>query len=586
MSQAGSASQAASGYPPDMIRPERIANIPMLSADLKVKYSEGLTKLWNALEANAPGSETHTKATARIKEVSREIMRHITNWKANQTQNQQQRPQSQAQGQQLPNQQQQQQQPAQQPIQAQQPQQQQAQPTPQQQQPVPQQQIPNQQQQQQQHHPQQPQQIPPQQQQQQQAPQGQGTFPLGQQAKTFLNGFKVFPPMSIVPNTPDYENYKRRIMGNLTRLVTMQESSVSRFQQTHEKISQLEAAGQTATPELVAARDSARMGVQDARTKVDAVRNENEKNRMAWAEKSKPPQQQNNSQTPMPQQPAASPYNQSAQANNNPNQAMSPAVPNPYQQQQQQSNVPMHSQQQPIARPPNQQQPYQSPAAPGQGQPQPLTHAAAINQAQRTYSEQQQGQGTPTAQPGGQAFNHAQNTALNVGNPKFPIPKNLPTTGPHNPVAMGPARPTFGGPSNGAPGMMGQPAVQKTPHFILEGEGDRVLSKKKLDELVRQVTGGGEGDGLTPDVEESVLTLADDFVDSVITAACRLAKIRPNSTLDIRDIQIILERNYNIRVPGYSLDEVRTVRKFQPASGWTQKMNAVQAAKVMGKNDA
>ncbi|KAI5248879.1 hypothetical protein E4T43_01085 [Aureobasidium subglaciale] len=594
MSQAGGASQAASGYPPDMIRPERIANIPMLSADLKVKYSEGLTKLWNALEANAPGSETHTKATTRIKDVSREIMRHITTWKANQTQNQQnqqQRPQSQAQVQQLPNQQQQQQ-PAQQPIQAQQPQQQQAQPTPQQQQPVPQQQIPNQQQlQQQQHHPQQPQQIPPKQQ-QQQVPQGQGTFPLGQQAKTFLNGFKVFPPMSIVPNTPEYENYKRLIMGNLTRLVTMQESSVSRFQQTHEKISQLEAAGQTATPELVAARDSARMGVQDARTKVDAVRNENEKNRMAWAEKSKPPQQQqNNSQTPMPQQQVASPYNQTAQANNNPNQAMSPAVPNPYQQQQQQqqqqqSNVPMHPQQQPIARPPNQQQPYQSPAAQGQGQPQPLTHAAAINQAQRSYSEQQQGQGTPTSQPGGQAFNHTQNTALNVGNPKFPIPKNLPTTGPHNPVAMGPARPTFGGPSNGAPGMMGQPAVQKTPHFILEGEGDRVLSKKKLDELVRQVTGGGEGDGLTPDVEESVLTLADDFVDSVITAACRLAKIRPNSTLDIRDIQIILERNYNIRVPGYSLDEVRTVRKFQPAPGWTQKMNAVQAAKVMGKNDA
>ncbi|KAH0250651.1 hypothetical protein KCV00_g334, partial [Aureobasidium melanogenum] len=335
---------------------------------------------------------------------------------------------------------------------------------------------------------------------------------------------------------------------------------------------------------LVSARDAARMGVQDAKSKIDTVRNENEKNRLAWADKSKPPQQ-NNSQTPMPQQQVASPYNQSAQANN-PASAMSPAVP--YQQQ---SNVPMHPQQQqqpqqPIARPPNQQQPYQSPAP--SGQPQALSHADAINQAQRTYSAQQVqgGGGTPTSQPGGQAFNHTQQTALNVGNPKFPIPKNLPTTGTHNPVPLGPARPTFGGPSNGAPGMMGQPAVQKTPHFILEGEGDRVLSKKKLDELVRQVTGGGEGDGLTPDVEESVLTLADDFVDSVITAACRLAKIRPNTTLDIRDIQIILERNYNIRVPGYSLDEVRTVRKFQPAPGWTQKMNAVQAAKVMGKNDA
>lgn len=76
--------------------------------------------------------------------------------------------------------------------------------------------------------------------------------------------------------------------------------------------------------------------------------------------------------------------------------------------------------------------------------------------------------------------------------------------------------------------------------------------------------------------------LADEFVDDVVTSACRLAKLRDSSTLDIRDLQLILERNYNIRIPGYASDEVRTVRKFHPAPGWTQKMNAVQAAKVMG----
>jgi transcription initiation factor TFIID subunit 12 len=80
--------------------------------------------------------------------------------------------------------------------------------------------------------------------------------------------------------------------------------------------------------------------------------------------------------------------------------------------------------------------------------------------------------------------------------------------------------------------------------------------------------------------------MADEFVDNVITAACRVAKLRSSATLDVRDLQLIVERNYNIRVPGYASDEVRTVRKFQPAPGWTQKMNAVQAAKVMsGKGD-
>lgn len=74
--------------------------------------------------------------------------------------------------------------------------------------------------------------------------------------------------------------------------------------------------------------------------------------------------------------------------------------------------------------------------------------------------------------------------------------------------------------------------------------------------------------------------MADDFVDEVITAACRLAKLRPSSTLEIRDIQLVLERNYNIRIPGFSSDDLRTVKKPNPTSGWTQKMSAVQAAKV------
>lgn len=79
-----------------------------------------------------------------------------------------------------------------------------------------------------------------------------------------------------------------------------------------------------------------------------------------------------------------------------------------------------------------------------------------------------------------------------------------------------------------------------------------------------------------------MLSLADEFVDNVITHACKLSKLRESPNLEIRDLQVILERNYNIRIPGYASDEVRTVRKLVPAPGWTQKMNAVQAAKVMG----
>lgn len=53
---------------------------------------------------------------------------------------------------------------------------------------------------------------------------------------------------------------------------------------------------------------------------------------------------------------------------------------------------------------------------------------------------------------------------------------------------------------------MNQPVIAKMPIPQFDTEGDHVLSKKKLDELVRQVCGGGspgaDGNYLTPDVEE------------------------------------------------------------------------------------
>ena len=253
--------------------------------------------------------------------------------------------------------------------------------------------------------------------------------------------------------------------------------------------------------------------------------------------------------------------------------------------------------------PPSQQQHHHSPQPtsaqiPTSQGPHPLSHKAAMAQAARSYSQPNVNQATPQANP------HAHpSMPLPVTNTtKWPTPKNLNIT-PLAPVSMGPSRPTLsGGPSTGAMGPSGQPAIQKHPGYVLEGEGERVLSKKKLEELVRQVTGGVDGEGyeaLDPDVEEvndyqsrsllpllimfkTLLDVADEFVDNVIAAACKLAKLRQTATLELRDIQLILERNYNIRVPGYASDELRTVKKIQPTQAWSQKISAINAAKLTG----
>ena len=159
------------------------------------------------------------------------------------------------------------------------------------------------------------------------------------------------------------------------------------------------------------------------------------------------------------------------------------------------------------SRPPEQQHnsphvpPSHSPAMPSNTQePVPLSHQAAMEQA-RSYSHPNIPQPSVHGHP---AHERNQRDPQN-NHSKMPIPKDL-NLQPTQPVPMGPSRPTL---TNGpvAMGPMGQPAIQRHPGYVLEGEGERVLSKKKLEELVRQVTGGTggegeEGEGLTAEVEE------------------------------------------------------------------------------------
>ncbi|KAF6241095.1 hypothetical protein HO173_000889 [Letharia columbiana] len=277
-------------------------------------------------------------------------------------------------------------------------------------------------------------------------------------------------------------------------------------------------------------------------------------------------------------QPSRPPVNQLPIARPQPNQMPNPIAHPPL-------NINTNS------RPPEKQDnsphaaPPHSSAMPSNAQePVPLSHQAAMEQA-RSYSHPNIQQSTPVATHGHPTHDQRNQRDPQNNHAKMPIPKDL-NLQPTQPVSMGPSRPTL---TNGpvAMGPMGQPAIQRHPGYVLEGEGERVLSKKKLEELVRQVTGGTggegeEGEGLTAEVEETLLQVADDFVDQVIVAACRLAKLRQSSTLELRDLQLILERNYNIRVPGYASDELRTVKKTQPTPGWAQKLSAVQAAKVTG----
>lgn len=180
--------------------------------------------------------------------------------------------------------------------------------------------------------------------------------------------------------------------------------------------------------------------------------------------------------------------------------------------------------------------------------------------------------------------------------PTLPISSSINVKQP-NPVVLKPGvnnvRPTLtGGTSTSLGQIVASPAITRMPTYEMASGGPmqdnsgRVLTKRKLTELVNSL-GADEGDGKTTidgDVEELLLDLADEFVSSVTSFACRLAKHRKTDSVDVKDVQLHLERNWNIRIPGHATDEIRSTRKWQPSTAYNQKISGIDIVKSVNEN--
>ena len=149
-------------------------------------------------------------------------------------------------------------------------------------------------------------------------------------------------------------------------------------------------------------------------------------------------------------------------------------------------------------------------------------------------------------------------------------------------TSVPPARPTLtGGYPVGIP-LLGTTSPAGIPHaFHLAQDGDaRLLSKRKLQDLVKSID---PDERLEPDVEELLMEVADEFIDSVLQQSCKIARHRKGQMLEVRDVQLHLERNWNIRIPGYSSEELRSVKKYNPTPAHAAKVGAVNQSKAMTK---
>lgn len=110
------------------------------------------------------------------------------------------------------------------------------------------------------------------------------------------------------------------------------------------------------------------------------------------------------------------------------------------------------------------------------------------------------------------------------------------------------------------------------------GGGDQttqLLSRPRLQELVREVDPTVQ---LDEEVEEMLLQIADDFIDSTLNSSCALAKHRHAPTVELRDVQLHLERQYNMWIPGFGNDELRPYKRAVITEAHRQRMALIRKA--------
>ncbi|NP_001040422.1 transcription initiation factor TFIID subunit 12 [Bombyx mandarina] len=129
-----------------------------------------------------------------------------------------------------------------------------------------------------------------------------------------------------------------------------------------------------------------------------------------------------------------------------------------------------------------------------------------------------------------------------------------------------------GSPSQHSP-MGTQSQVAKVGQGGAGDQSSQLLSRPRLQELVREVDPTVQ---LDEEVEEMLLQLADDFIDTTLNSACALAKHRHAPNVELRDVQLHLERQWNMWIPGFGNDELRPYKRAAVTEAHRQRMALIR----------
>ena len=82
---------------------------------------------------------------------------------------------------------------------------------------------------------------------------------------------------------------------------------------------------------------------------------------------------------------------------------------------------------------------------------------------------------------------------------------------------------------------------------------------------------------LDPEAEQVLQDVAEDFVENVAAFACELVKHREGEQLEAKDLQLVLEKNWNMRLPGVGdTSELKAIKKTSSTEVHRQRLQMMR----------
>ncbi|XP_054823599.1 transcription initiation factor TFIID subunit 12-like [Prosopis cineraria] len=106
---------------------------------------------------------------------------------------------------------------------------------------------------------------------------------------------------------------------------------------------------------------------------------------------------------------------------------------------------------------------------------------------------------------------------------------------------------------------------------------NRILSKRTIHELVTQVD---PSEKLDPEVADVLVDIAENFLESITKSGCSLAKHRKSTMLEAKDILLHLEKNWNMSLPGFGGDEIKSYRRQLASDIHKERLVAIKKSMV------